>query len=203
MSETIVGYLNGTPIYADASQQRTAHGADGKFVSGGGSAGGGKHAHLLGKMVTLGHPGGKSIWGGKVVKTHEGFEHDASLMGKIAKVIDVHPNGKDVLVEHEGKRHIWPAKHAKDTSAVNSSHAAHHEALSQKSHGTAAGDHFTNAASQAAHRASARAWATGMKKDHQSALTAHKHADKLAFQSGYMPKSDEHRKYANEHAQFI
>ena len=111
--QRIIGHMpDGAPIYADAPQQRTAHGADGKFVSGGGSAGSGKHAHLLGKTVTLGHPGGKSIWGGKVIKTHEGFEHDASLVGKKAKVIDVHPNGKDVLVEHEGKRHIWPAKHA-------------------------------------------------------------------------------------------
>jgi len=114
MSETIVGYLDGVPIYADAPQQRTAHGADGKFVSGSGSAGGGKHRHLLGKTVTLGHPGGKSIWGGKVIKTHEGIEHDASLVGKKAKVVDVHPNGKHVLIEHEGKRHMWPAKHAKE-----------------------------------------------------------------------------------------
>ena len=111
--QRIIGHVPSVgPIYTDGAQTRTAHGADGKFVSGGGSAGGGKHAHLLGKTVTLGHPGGREIHGGKVIKTHEGFEHDASLVGKKVKVVDVHPSGKHVLVEHDGKRHMWPANHA-------------------------------------------------------------------------------------------
>lgn len=183
MSETIIGYLDGVPIYADAPQQRTAHGADGKFVSGGGSAGGGKHAHLLGKNVTLGHPGGKSIWGGKVIKTHEGFEHDASLVGKKVKVVDVHPNGKHVLIEHEGKRHMWPAKHAHEHGSVNEG-------------GHSAASKHANELSALAHTASKKAKTP---EHHAEAAKAH-HAAAAAYSAnGSHGAAGSHTAFAKHH----
>lgn len=79
------------------------------MVEGGG---GSKHSHLIGKEVTLNHPGGKAIWGGKVIKTHDSFEHPAHLVGQKAKVIGA--QGNRVLVEHGGKQYTWPGKHAKE-----------------------------------------------------------------------------------------
>lgn len=208
MAKEIVAYAQGIPVY----ETRTAHGKDGKFVSGAGSTGGGKAKHAIGSMVTLGHPGGREIHGGKVVKTHTGMEHDASLIGKKAKVVDV--SHSHVLVEHDGKRHMWPAKHAKGDgghsetvkhadagkSPTMSTHHSRERSLHEQA--AAGGSHSAKAAHQKsieAHKASEHAFTTGKASDHGKALQLH--LDAVGAHRGGTHPDAAH--YAGEHSKYL